>query len=199
MAYQNRPKRQRKADRLLSPGSTGAEIQCDYGIAPMDQVATEMDLKWGIERLPELVSVETANKYGNAIAHLNACIQEADPAKCAAAAQNCIRGLNAMDAEAERLGCEQATGALFEYQLDMGDAEPFRFGVMADDRQWQAAKARRPDLVLFTMREVANALRQYMTAPLQTELDKHFPAAKNTAIKPKTPVDYANGGDQISF
>lgn len=199
MTAPKRPYRRKKADRLTSPGSSATAIQCDYGVAPLDRVATEMDLKWGIERLPELVSPETAARYGAAMAHLNDCIQKELPAETAAAAQNCIRGLNAMDAEAVSMGRTPATGTLFEYQLDIGSGEPFKFGVLADDREWPTAKAKRPDLVLFTMREVANALREYMTAPLQAKLAERFPDAKITAIRPKRPVDYAAGGDTIPF
>lgn len=199
MTNTQRPQRKKRGDRLLNPDANAAQIECDYGVAPLDRAATEMDIKWGIDRLPELVSVEMATRYGAAMAHLNDCIQKELPAETAAAAQNCIRGLHAMNAEAEQLGREKATGALFEYQLDTGEGEPFKFGIFADDREWQTAKAKRPDLVLFTMREVANALRDYMTAPLQAELDENFPDAKITAIKPKTPINYAAGGDPIPF
>jgi hypothetical protein len=103
-AQTKRPRRERKADRLMSPDATKAQIECDYAIAPMDRLALEMDRKWGIDRLPELVTPEMATRYGQAMAHMNECIRLGDPAKCVAAANNCIRGLHAMDAEATKLG-----------------------------------------------------------------------------------------------
>ena len=51
-AQTKRPRRERKADRLMSPDATKAQIECDYAIAPMDRLALEMDRKWGIDRLP---------------------------------------------------------------------------------------------------------------------------------------------------
>ena len=164
----------------------------------MDHLAREMDAKWGIERLPELVSVATAQKYGVAMAHLNQCIQDSDPAKCAAAAQNCIRGLQAMDAEATAAGKQPASGEFWEYELP-GSPEPFRFAIMRDGAEWQAAKAKRPDLTFFSMREVATALQAKMNSPMIQEVKEHFPGATITRLKPNPPVDYAAGGDAIPF
>ena len=198
MAHPKRPRRQRKADRLISPGSSGEEIQCDYAMAPMDRLATDMDRKWGIEQLPALVSPETALKYGKAIAHLNQCIQDCDPAKCAAAAANCIKGLNAMDAEATAAGHKPAAGATWEYEIPATEsAEPFRFAILADDAEWQTAKEKRPDLIFFTMREVAMALQLKLASPLVVETKKRFPGATVTRIKPADPVNWAAGGDEI--
>jgi hypothetical protein len=193
-----RPRRQRKSDRLLCPDATAKEIQCDYSIAPLDRLALVMDHKWGIDRLPELVSVEMAQRYGTAMAHLNDCIREADPAKCAAAAQNCMRGLNAMDAEATAAGQPQASGEYWEYELPATDGNPpFKFAIMRDGFEWRTAQAVRPDLEFYTMREAAIALQTYVRSPLLSEVKKQFPASEIIKIKP--PVDFAAGGDPIPF
>lgn len=203
MTNPKRPRRQRKADRLLNPDSTVQQIECDYGIAPMDRLATELDRKWGIDRLPELVSVETAQKYGRAMAHLNDCIKENDPAKCAAAAQNCIKGLNVMDAEATAASKPQADGSYWEYEVPaIGGGQPLKFGILQDGAEWQTAKAARPDLVFFTMREVGIALQQKLATPLVMETKKQFPGAevrKVTSTQKREPVNYAAGGDPMPF
>lgn len=159
-----------------------------------------MDGKWGIDRLPELVSPEMAAKYGRAMAHLNQCIRENDPARTAAAAQNCIKGLQAMDAWATDHAAPEATGSFYEYELEGADGgEPFRFAVLDDEAQWQIAKAKRPDLVFFTQREVAIALKTRMESPLLAETKKHFPDSEITKITTKDPVDWKGGGDAIPF
>lgn len=203
MKNNKRPRRQRKADRLLSPDAHKDEIACDYAIAPMDRLATQMDEKWGIDQLPTLVSVETAQKYGIAMAHLNACILETEPTKCADAANNVIRGLHAMDAEATAAGHQPASGEFWEYELPPMDGRPeIRVAVARDITEWQTIKKRRPDLVVYSMREVALALDFYQRNGLLQEVKKNFPSAQVTKIKPqktKPPVDYANGGDPIEF
>lgn len=190
-----RPKRQRKADPLLNPALTQDEIQCDYAIAPFDRQAREMDRKWGIDRLPELVSVATAEKYGLAVAHLNACIAECDPAKVAAAAQNCIKGMSVMDAEATAVGHQPATGDVWE-----ADVDGYRFGILKDGAEWQAAQERRPSLLLFTMREIGVLLRAAKTDhPLLAEAKK-FGGAQITKFTPKLTTEFfEKGGDEIPW
>lgn len=41
----NRPTRQRKEDRLTSPGATAEQIRCDVIVGPFDQAVREMDKK----------------------------------------------------------------------------------------------------------------------------------------------------------
>ena len=151
-----RPKRQKKSDRLLHSGQSQNQIMSDFALAPFDRKAEAMDERWGIDRLVELVSAETAAKYGSAMAKLNAAIDENDPAVVAARAQVCIRGMDAMDAEAAAAGAQRASEDVWEVEV-AGQ----RYGVMRDGRSWQTIKAQRPDLMLVTLREVACALEMW--------------------------------------
>jgi hypothetical protein len=136
-----------------------------------------MDDKWGIDQLPELVDPEMARKYGAAISALNDALANQDPAAASANANNCIRGLRAMDAEAERLGHKPGTGEHYEYELP-----DCKIAIMRDGKEWPALKARRPDLIIFTLREAALALEARMkTAPI-AEVKDLFPGAEVTAI-----------------
>lgn len=193
-----RPRRQKKADRLLHVDAQKDEIACDYAVAPFDRVATQMDEKWGIDRLPELVSPETAQRYGFALAHLNECIQERKPAEAAAAAQNCIRGMQALDAEATAAGHQPATGEFWEYELETHDGRPpFRFAILKDGAEWKTLKANRPDLEFYNLREIAIAVQHYASRYPIGEVKELFPAANIVSIK--EPCDFKNGGDPIPF
>jgi hypothetical protein len=181
-AQTKRPRRERKADRLMSPDATKAQIECDYAIAPMDRLALEMDRKWGIDRLPELVTPEMATRYGQAMAHMNECIRLGDPAKCVAAANNCIRGLHAMDAEATKLGKQPASGAYTEYDLD-----GWKIGILHDDAEWRTAEAARPDLQFFSLREAAIALKTKIDTPPIAAVKAAFPGAR--VVEHRTPLN----------
>lgn len=173
MTQQQRPKRQRKADRITQHGATSAAIECDYAIAPMTRIAEQMDRKWGIDRLPELVSTETAHKFGVAMAYLNEGIDAENPQQCADGAANCIRGYEAMDREAAALNRPQVKGVYWEY--DLGG---FKMAIIHDDKEWQPIKVARPDLMLFTVREAALALKAYAEVVPLGEVKAHFPEAK---------------------
>jgi len=159
---------------------------CDYAIAPMDRLAIQMDTKWGIDMLPELVSVETAQKYGSAMAKMNKAIEENNPEECKVRAEVVVRGLNAMDAEAERLGAQRASTDIWEMELD-GEL----FGIMKDGRSWQKIKEQRPDLELLTLREVALAYRHFRdhkAGEFEKAVKESFPAAEVIDIRARPKV-----------
>lgn len=198
----NRNYRKRKNDRITAPGSTPDEIKVDFCLGPFDNASRDMDKKWGVDRLPDLVSVETAKIWGTTMANLNAAIQaqyenenqEQARADVIACVESALKGFAYMDAEAEKSGAKPADKTIMEYEL-----EGTRIGIMQDGAAWQAIKAERPDLVLYTLAEVANALEAYGGSVIN-EVKRHFPAAEISSItNKKPPVDYKSGGDKIDF
>lgn len=167
-----RPTRKRKADRLLHANVGKTDLQLDYAVGPLDRLAQQMDVKWGIDRLPELVATETATRYGTAMAQLHEAFDAGDVERTAHKAAVCMKGLHAMDAEAEAAGQPKAQGNYREYHL--GD---FKFALIEDDREWQTLKANRPDLVFFTMREAALALKAFCEVSPIMDAKTIFPGA----------------------
>lgn len=190
------PQRHKKADRLTWPHSSGDEIACDHALGPVDHVAREMDAKWGIDRLPDLVSVETATRFGVAVGALNAAVEARDVDATRQNAENVIRAYRFLDAEAERLGSPKADTRVWEVNVD-----GVNVGIMADGVAWQPIKSLRPDLLLYSMREVAMALKAYgFTGEVMKAVKEEFPNSKVTTIKPKVPANYdAELDDEIPF
>lgn len=189
-----RPRRQHKTDRLLHQDVIREEARCDMAVAPFDNAARLMDRKWGVDRLPGLVPVPMAEKYGAALHALNEALGANDPAAVTANAENCIKGLKAMDAAAEAAGADKANPAVLEYDLD-----GFRFGILpGDGMDWPAVKAARPDLRFYSLREVGQALKAYADHVLVHAAKEHFPGAEITAIRPKPDFDWKSG-DAIPF
>jgi len=166
--------RQSKGDRLMYAGASEAEVRCDYALGPLDRAAIEMDAKWGIDRLPEFVSPATAEKYGRAMAHLNAMIAASDPERTAAAAANCIKGLAAMDAEATALGRAPIAPDVWAF----GDG-PHKIGIIRETGDWRAAERDHPGVKLYSLRHAANALAAYEAAlPMIDAVQTAFPGAQ---------------------
>jgi len=184
-----RPTRQKKDDRILHKGATANEIKADLALAPFDAAVREMDRKWGVDRLPELVSVESAAKWGKAMAGLNGAIDAHDPDKTKFWVEVCLRGLASMDAEAVSLGRSVSDPDIWEYELD-GTV----FGIIADNREWPAAYAKRPGIAIYTLREVAVALQAHKNG-LVSAVKIAFPGAEIKAIRRK-PEDLE---DEIDF
>lgn len=174
-------RRTNRPDRLITPGATDVEIRCDHAAAPFDRLALDMERIWGIDRLPGLVSPATAEKFGRAMAHMNAMINEGKPVEVAAAAVNCMKGLNALDAEARSLGHAPACPLVWQYEH-----EGHRFGVVQDVSDWPPVAAEFPGLTIYTMREVANALAAYNVQPIIGAVKQAFPGAE---IKRREPTE----------
>jgi hypothetical protein len=184
-----RPHRHNKGDRLMHSGAKPEEIACDFALGPFDTAARNMERKWGINRLEGLVPPAMAAKYGLAIAHLNACIDAANPNDTAAAAANCIKGLAAMDAEATAAGHQPIPPAAQEIEVDGKLC-----AVLWDGNQWPAYAALRPGVRTYTPTEVANALAAY--GQTVAAIKDAFPGATVTAVR--SPLAQALD-DEIPF
>lgn len=191
MAKPKRPRRQRKGDRLISPDARRDEIMVDHAVAAFDREATRLERKWGYDRLPELVAPDLAARFGGAIGYLNEAIREANPDKAAAAAQNCIRGLHAMEAAAIKAGHQPPQA------IAHGDLDGWAFRIVADAADTAAIE--HDGISTFTLREVAIALRAQLGSPLVEAVKERFPRAEVCAVKKMPPVDWESGGDEISF
>ena len=179
-----RPTRQKKDDRILHKGATANEIKADLALAPFDAAVREMDKRWGVDRLPELVLTESAAKWGKAMAGLNGAIDAQDPDKVKFWCEVCIRGLNAMDAEAVSLGRPVSDPMIWEYEY-----EGTIFGIIADGREWPAAYAKRPGIAIHTMREVAVALHEHRNG-LVNAVKLAFPGAEVKQVRrPKADLE----------
>jgi hypothetical protein len=116
----------------------------------------QMDLKWGVDRLVELVTTEMAEKYGSAMAKLNAAIDANDPEQVSLRAGVCMRGMEAMDQAATQSGAEPASRDVWLVQADGRE-----FGLLRDARAWQSVQEKHPDLRLLTEREMVLAIEMY--------------------------------------
>jgi hypothetical protein len=179
-----RPTRQKKDDRILHKGATANEIKADLSLAPFDAAVREMDKRWGVDRLPELVSTESAAKWGKAMAGLNAAIDAQDPDKVKFWVEICLRGLTAMDAEAVSLGRPVSDPMIWEHEY-----EGKVYGIIEDGREWPAAYAKRPGIAIHTMREVAVALHEHRNG-LVNAVKLAFPGAEVKAVRrPKADLE----------
>ena len=178
MTTPKRPRRQKKDDRLLSPDAHAAQVACDLATAPFDRAAGQMDDTWGIDRLPELVTPQTAARYGAALGALNEAIRADDPQATAQNAANCVKGLASLDAEARRLGHEPTPPTVWEIEID-GTV----YGLIQDTRDWQ--RAERPGLEIVTMREAMLAFSAYARLGPVEKCKALFPGAEITGVKEK--------------
>ena len=104
------PRRGRKGDSIISPSASREQIMVDMAVVAFDRTALEMDRKWGIDRLVDLVAPDMAIKYGQALARMNEAISDGgDPTLAQRRANDCVRGMQAMDRVATESGAQRAS------------------------------------------------------------------------------------------
>lgn len=177
-----KPLRQRKHDRLLNVSDTTRdEMAVDHAVAPFDRAVRESDRIWGTDRLPELVSPETAAKYGRTVSSLNAAITANDAERVADRAAACIRGLAAMDAEARSAGHQPLRSGVI-----VGDLDGWRFGILPDMEMWTVAEQEHPGLPCYSLREIGLLIRAAEgNHPLMEAARQAFPGSEIVAIRPQ--------------
>lgn len=186
-----RPMRHKAHDRLTHHGASAVEIQCDLATGPFDRMAREMDRRWGLDRLPDLVSPETAARYGSALGKLNAAMEANDPAEVAARVGVCIRGMAAMDAEAAAAGHQPISPDAWEIEVD-----GVTCAILKDDADWPRYAEMRPGVRVYSLREVGNALAAYgQTVAAVKDL---WPGARVTAVRERTQLE-KELNDEVPF
>ena len=173
--------RQKKSDLMTQGKNSKEDIMCDLAAAPLDRLAATMDRKWGIDVLPELVTPEMAAKYGSAVAKFQEAMDEGKPDVVAARVGVCMRGLQAMDAEANEAGAQRAS--MDVWQVELNDET---IGIMREGRSFQKIKDEMPNVKLYTLREVAIAMDFYNDHAfgiMIEETKKHFPNADVIGVK----------------
>lgn len=177
------PRYDRKSDRLITPGASSAQIRVDMACAPLDNLARKYDTVWGVDRLVTLVAPAMAEKYGAAIAHLLSAYDAEDPAATAAAAANCMKGLDAMNAQAIAAGHQPADPRVWVMEV-----EGRKYGFVEDAAFAAIAERNNPGVKIVTLRQAVNSLLITENAVVAAAV-KHFPGATVTAIRPRSQLE----------
>jgi hypothetical protein len=171
-----RPQRQKSGDRMLAKHAREVEIRIDYAVAPLTKLTRDLDHFWGLDILTELVQPEMAEKFGGAVAKLNAAIEAQDVDEVVKWVGVCMRGSKAMHEAALASGAAPASDEAWLIQAD-----DKQYALLKDGRAWQRFQDKHPDIEIVTERELILALRWYRESRVgrvMSEVKDHFPQAE---------------------
>lgn len=158
-----------------------------HSVQTLDRVVVQMDEKWGVDRLPALVSAETASRFGSAKAKLDAALEDNDDVEVARRCSVLARGYAAMDAEAERLGRDPMKPQAWVWRDEDGNPHAF----VRESAEAIAYGKANPGVAVFTMGEISRlaAIFQDETDKIGTAVKQTFPGATIVRIDDKVPDD----------
>ncbi len=162
----------------------------------LDETAATLERKWGVDRLPRLVTPETAARFRHWADKLNAAL-EAGADNVAELAGIVERGWRAMDAEATARGCFPLPSSCYSVEVDGHIVEIAQDQTHATALIWNARNEGRT-VAVWTLAEVATVLRQHGVAHAAKEV---WPGALVTAL----PAEHRQGkrkmdvADEIPF
>ena len=165
------------------PRSNWEYDQVDGALKPLDALALEMETRWGIDRLQELVSPETSAKFEAAKQKLNADILAHNVAGVIERANILMRGWKALEKEAMENGHKPFPPEVWVASVAAENGkEAVNYAIAKDN---SAASLSQTDFPVYTLEEVARIIRDFNWGLMKhvDEVKKHFPAAKIVDIK----------------
>jgi len=200
MAYQRKTKRAKKPDNIVykkhfAP-TDRAYKKVQEWLIQYDLVMSEAELRWGVDRLPYLVSAELRDRFYEQMDKMNAAIDKVDPIAVEEEVQTTIRGIKALEKAAVLAGAKELTGEHWEAPMKDGkvlaiaktDAEVFK--VQKDNR----------DMIVYSVAEIGRiigAWREHEEAKTLDAIKRTFDGAIVEEVKPKITEAMLN--DEIPF
>lgn len=158
----------------------------DAVLARLDTEARRCEGRWGVERLPLLVPVEMAAKFGSAQAKLNAAIEAADVAMVVERAAIMLRGWQSLDAWASNAvnpDTERDEG-VWGYRHGV---KPYTIVLDRSKAHREASRSTDPALVV-TVAELLTCWEARMDGGQVDAVKAAFPDAAVTAIRRKSAI-----------
>ena len=144
----------------------------------LDAVASAMERKWGIDRLPKLVDTPLAVRFRSQAERLDEAIRSDVSAAVSAQAEAMLRAWNALDAAAITGGWKPLAPTVWETVLP----ETGEVIAIVRDADEAFALARERKGACWTLAEVAIAIEAFDDKMRATK--EAFPGAKVTAVRP---------------
>jgi len=184
-----RPTRiQQRPDRLFNHEEIGSETAegIYHAMRAVDKTATDMETRWGVDRLPSLVEPALAARFGKAKAQLDAAIDENDVAAVTRKASAMQRGWAALDGAARAAGAESIAKDAEVWHWRHPES---RQGYVIVKDQAAARHVLVKDSRVYTLDEVCRIIAAFdSTGPVTVAAIKEaWPGAEVTTVKNRGP------------
>ena len=151
----------------------------DASLEQLDELATAMERRWGVGRLPKLVDAALAVRFQSQRDRLDEAIRAGEPAAMSVQAEATIRAWRALDANATKAGWPHLDAAIWEATLP---ATGEVIAIVRDAAEAsKVAKSRIGKATVWTLAEVAIAIEAFGGTVRATKAA--FPGAEVKAVR----------------
>ena len=162
--------------------SYGTYLSGQAAIDGADQVAIEMERRWGVGRLRLLVTAELREKFDRQRFKFQAAIQHGDLQEVQAQSERMTKAWMALSRAAEAAGSVELSPAVWEVPLADGTV----VALVRSPEEARAVILEGRKVVVYTMEEIGRMLENYREV-VDTKLA--FPGAEVTAIRRQSVED----------
>ena len=172
-----KPQRGVSEDFFRASDRVAQKIQT--AITELDICVADFEKRWGVDRLPDLVSVETQEKYWRQADKLDLAIDASDADLVIKYAAGMMRAYTAMQNEARDRGHDELQGTWYECETPDG-----RVLIVAPSFEEAHKAAReRPGCLIYAMPEVAAIVCRDEAGRFVNAVKEVFPAATVESVR----------------
>jgi len=176
------PAPDRGISREMTASYSREYAKVQSAITDYDRVASEMERKWGIDRLPELVDAELRERFWQTVHRLNVAIDKNDPDEVRRHADAAARGWYALDRAAVAAGALPPSGEGYDARID--ETRVLRVCKTIEDAT--VSQRERPDVVAVSVEEIARIWKVWDERDILAQAKQAFPGAEIMEAREKT-------------
>jgi hypothetical protein len=202
MAYQRKTKRTRKPDTSLIKNhfapTDRAYKKVQEWLIQYDLVISDAELRWGVDRLPFLVSAELRDRFMAQMDKMNAAIDRVDPIAVEEEVQTTIRGIKALERAAVLAGAKELTGEHWEAAMPDGKV----LAIAKTDVEVSRVQKDNRDMIVYSVAEIGRiigAWRDNEEAKTLDAIKRTFDGAVVESVTKQKTITEAQLNDEIPF
>ena len=182
MRHKKTPAPDRGISREMAASYSREYAKVQSALVDYDRVASEIERKWGIDRLPELVNAELRERFWEAVHRLNVAIDKNDPEEVRRHADAAARGWYALDRAASAAGALPPSGEGWDARID----ETRILRVCRTIADACVSQRERPDVVAVSVEEIARLWKVWDERDIVATAKQLFPGSEILEAREKS-------------
>ena len=186
MVKKRTPKPTKGVDKMISrdPNSLNSQ-KVRSAIIELDKIVSDMEARWGIDRLPELIDEQLRERFNLQLDRLNKAIDMDVGVEVKTEAEAMARAYQHIEKVAIANGHKELTGEFWQAPMPDGRV----VAITQNFEEQNKVSKQYPDMLVYSVQEVANILANWKDHEVAVMTKHLFPGAEVTAVREKEMID----------